>query len=78
MSVPHRLIMATILACAFAVALSPTSSALQQGTATGRDAAATAPTPQLNGHPDLRGMWGGRGGGGQPKPDEKGNLTVLT
>ena len=79
MSVPHRLITATMLAGAFAVALTPTSSALQQTSPARNNAAAapTPPTPQLNGHPDLSGMWGGRGGG-QPKPDDKGNLTVLT
>ena len=36
------------------------------------------PTPRVNGHPDLSGMWGGGGGGGgAAKPDEKGNLTIL-
>ena len=38
-----------------------------------------APTPRTaDGHPDLSGFWGGAGGGNQPKPDEKGNLTQLT
>jgi len=37
------------------------------------------PTPRVNGHPDLTGMWGrgGGGGGNAQKPDEKGNLVVL-
>src|SRR3954471_24239954 len=36
------------------------------------------PTPRVNGHPDLSGMWGrGGGGGGAAKPDGKGNLTIL-
>ena len=44
-------------------------------------AAATeaVPTPRTaDGHPDLSGLWGGRGGGGGPKPDADGNLTVRT
>jgi hypothetical protein len=74
----RRLGVATILAIGVAVALATPSVVSGQ-----RGGAAPAPenaqTPRTgDGHPDLSGMWGGRGGGGQPKPDEKGNLTVLT
>ena len=58
------------------------STPATEQTAARADGAAAAPeTPRMpDGRPDLSGVWGGRGGGGEegPKPDEKGNLTVLT
>lgn len=51
-------------------------SASAAGGAPAKDKPATPRTP--DGKPDLSGIWGGREGGDGPKPDEKGNLTVLT
>ena len=49
-----------------------------QGGRAGGAAQQIVPTPRTpDGHPDLSGMWGGGGGPGGDKPDEKGNLTVL-
>ena len=66
------------LAVAGAVCLLQVTVATQRGG--GAAPVPNVPTPRTaDGHPDLSGVWGGRGGGGNgPKPDEKGNLTVLT
>ena len=59
---------------AFVACSAPNGSADQKP-----GAPADSATPRMpDGHPDLSGVWGGRGGGGGPKPDEKGNLAVRT
>ena len=52
--------------------------AAQRGGGSQAGAQEVATPRTANGHPDLSGVWGGRGGGGGPRPDERGNLTVLT
>ena len=75
-----RVSVATIVAVGLAAVTLPTREVSAQRGAgpQGAGAASDARTPRTaDGHPDLSGMWGGGGGGG-PRPDEKGNLTVLT
>lgn len=74
----RRLLVASALAGATAVWIAPVSLA-QRGGGAGTPAP-DVPTPRTpDGHPDLTGMYGGRvGPGNGPKPDEKGNLTILT
>jgi hypothetical protein len=70
----RRSSLATLLAVVGALWLFQTPAATQRGGAAMADNALTPRT--ADGHPDLSGMWGGRGGGGGPKPDENGNLTI--
>src|SRR5258706_13149699 len=71
--------LATVMAVgAAAVMLSVNDATAQRGIAPATASAVGATPRTSDGHPDLSGMWGGRGGGGGPKPDEKGNLTGLT
>jgi hypothetical protein len=64
------------VAVAAALWLLPADAAMQQRTGAG----ANAPTPRAaDGKVDFSGLWvGGGGGGGDLKPDEQGNVTVLS
>src|SRR6185503_5371662 len=73
----NRLSIAVAVAAAVAVSVLQVPVATQRGGA--QAPAQNVATPRTSdGHPDLSGVWGGRGGGGGPRPDDKGNLTVLT
>lgn len=84
--------MRRVLACtSVAMALAAMAVACSSGSAPANEAAAGSAattaaattaadvTPRTHdGHPDLSGFWGGRAGGGGPKPDASGNLAVRT
>ena len=79
--------MRRVLACtSVAMALAAMAVACSGGSAPANEAAAGSAattadelTPRTHdGHPDLSGFWGGRAGGGGPKPDASGNLAVRT
>jgi hypothetical protein len=73
---------AAALALAGAVCLIQATTmpvAAQRGGGSQAGAQEVATPRTASGHPELSGVWGGRGGGGGgPRPDERGNLTVLT
>src|SRR5512145_1454319 len=67
------------VAVAAALWLMPADATMQRGAGTG-PTGQNAPTPRTaDGKVDFSGLWvGGGGGGGDLKPDEQGNVTVLS